>query len=186
MGVRFALPARDLRYGNRTASIAHCVGPWAWDTGSDDDDDGDSSGTTASHAGDNGGGLTLAGKEGCVAVEMEEGWQLFWEDETGVVPSDEQEGGGMKARRKLQVSVERIFVEDAPQDVEDGKEKGKGKEKEKNESKVKGGVEVRNETAEKKQDRKTEATVEVKTKSKSNHTDEKEEEGKKTRYEYRA
>ncbi|KAL9614052.1 MAG: hypothetical protein Q9167_001467, partial [Letrouitia subvulpina] len=66
---------RELRYGNRTTSISHIVGPWAWDTGdseeSDDDDDDDDS---------DGGGLVLDGKERAVAIETEDGaWQLFWE-----------------------------------------------------------------------------------------------------------
>ncbi|KAL9043974.1 MAG: hypothetical protein Q9214_002860, partial [Letrouitia sp. 1 TL-2023] len=85
----------ELRYGNRTASISHIVGPWAWDTGdsedSDDDDDDDD---------DDGGGLVLNGEERAIAIETEDGvWRLFWEPGNGV------EGGGsipgMKGKRKL-------------------------------------------------------------------------------------
>ncbi|KAL9596878.1 MAG: hypothetical protein Q9219_005504 [cf. Caloplaca sp. 3 TL-2023] len=180
-----SLPSRELRYGNRTASIAHTVGPWAWDAG----DDGEE--ITDSHAGDNGGGLTLEGKEGCVAVEMEMGWQLFWEDGEGKLP--DLEG---KKTRKLQVSIERIFVEDV-QDAgagvtkEDRKGKGKGKgddsvgEEEKDGGKMRERVEVHEERGQKKGERKTEATLEVRTKT----VEEEKGTGKKrqeeTRYEYR-
>lgn len=151
-----SLPTRELRYGNRTASIAHTVGPWAWDTGEDASEVDD-----ARTAGDNGGGLTLEGREGCIAVEVEGGWKLFWEDAEGKVPDVDGE-----TRRKLQVSIERLFVEDA-QDAgagvkaKENDEKGKGTEKKK-ESKVQGGV---GETGQKKEDRKTEATLEGRTKT---------------------
>lgn len=110
------LPTRELRYGNRTASIKHTVGPWAWDVGDDDASKGE-----GKCKDDNGGGLTLEGREGCVAVEVEEGgWQLFWEDEEGRIP-------GLEGKRRLQVSVERVFAEG----VEDkGDEKDRVKERE--------------------------------------------------------
>ncbi|KAL8932568.1 MAG: hypothetical protein Q9211_006239, partial [Gyalolechia sp. 1 TL-2023] len=155
--VYVSLPSRELRYGNRTASISHTVGPWAWDTGEDMGTEVDDS-----HAGDDGGGLTLGGTEGCVAVETGMGWQLFWEDAAGQIP--EPDG---KKRRKLQVSIERVFVEDvesAGAGVK-GDEKGKAKEEDRTgkENKVgnmKGTVEVHRETGQKKEERRTEATLE--------------------------
>lgn len=167
---------RELRYGNRTASIEHTVGPWAWDTGEDE-------GVDNSHAGDNGGGLTLNGKEEALAIEAEGGWQLFWEDAKGEIPNSEG-----KKRRKLQVSIERVFAEDA-QDAGAGvmEEKKQDDKKETKGGVVKGGVEVRDETGEKKEDRRTETTLEVRTKKVI--ADEKDDKGKKkeekTRYEYR-
>ncbi|KAL8825202.1 MAG: hypothetical protein Q9170_007888, partial [Blastenia crenularia] len=156
-----ALPSRNLRYGNRTASIAHIVGPWAWETGDEGSDVDDS------HAGDNGGGLTLEGKEGCVAVETDLGWQLFWEDAEGKIP--DLEG---KKRRKLQVSVERIFMEDIENAGAGVKadEKGKAKDddggiKEKKVGKMEGGAEVHGGKGQKKEERRTEATLEVRTKT---------------------
>lgn len=77
--------SRALLYGNRTASLPHVAGSWGW---TDDEE---------------GGGVTLDGVEGAVAVEMEEGWQLFWEDGNG---------GIQHGRRRFEVSVERVFIED--------------------------------------------------------------------------
>ncbi|KAL8976997.1 MAG: hypothetical protein Q9205_007119, partial [Flavoplaca limonia] len=121
---------RELRYGNRTASIEHTVGPWAWDTGEDE-------GVDDSHAGDNGGGLTLNGNEQALAIETEGGWQLFWEDAKGEIPNPEG-----KKRRKLQVSIERVFAEEA-QDAGAGvmEEKKQDDKKETKGGVVKGGVE---------------------------------------------
>ena len=175
-----SLPSRELRYGNRTASIEHTVGPWAWDSGEDGAEIDDS------HAGGNGGGLTLAGKEGCVAVESEAGWQLFWEDADGNVPVIDG-----KKRRKLQVSIERIFVEDVEnagmgvKADEDGKANDKGKEKEERVGKMQGGVEVHGDKGQKREDRRTEATLEVRTKTieEGKESDKRKEE--RTRYEYR-
>ncbi|KAL8938781.1 MAG: hypothetical protein Q9216_003703, partial [Gyalolechia sp. 2 TL-2023] len=125
-----SLPSRELRYGNRTASIPHTVGPWAWDTGEDVATEVD-----GSRAGDNGGGLTLGGSEGCVAIETEEaGWQLFWEDADGKIPEqDDDDGRKKRRRRKLQISVERVFAEDvenAGVGVQADEEKGKAKKDE--------------------------------------------------------
>ncbi|KAL8740322.1 MAG: hypothetical protein Q9184_008507 [Pyrenodesmia sp. 2 TL-2023] len=173
------LPSRELRYGNRTASIQHTVGPWAWDIG--DDDASDEEKEEGKCKGDNGGGLTLEGREGCVAVEgVEEeggGWQLFWEDAEGKIPGL-QEGG----RRRLRVSVERVFAEGVEDEIVKGDEKDKtDRGEERGDGTVEGKVEVRGEEGKKREDRKTEATLEVRTK--------KVEEGKgkgkkKTRYEY--
>ncbi|KAL9001876.1 MAG: hypothetical protein Q9188_005176 [Gyalolechia gomerana] len=178
-----SLPSRELRYGNRTASISHTVGPWAWDTGEDTGTDVDDS-----HAGDNGGGLTLGGSEGCVAVETGMGWQLFWEDADGKIP--EQDG---KKRRKLQVSIERVFVEDvedAGAGVKAGDEKGKAKDEgrrgeEKKVGKMQGGMEVYGEKGQKKEERRTEATLEVRTKTVEEGKKTKEKREETTRYEYR-
>ena len=144
---------------------------------------GEDEGADDSHAGDNGGGLTLRGDEGAMAVEMDEGWQLFWEDAKGEIPNPEG-----KKRRRLQISIERVFVEDA-QDAGAGVME-ENKQDDKKETKggvVKGGVEVRDETGEKKEDRRTETTLEVRTKKVT--ADEKGGKGKKkeekTKYEYR-
>ncbi|KAL9605374.1 MAG: hypothetical protein Q9179_001431 [Wetmoreana sp. 5 TL-2023] len=186
-----ALPSRELRYGNRSTSITHTVGPWAWDTGEEDE----AGAAVGLKKGDNGGGVTLGGREGCVAVETDEGWKLFWEDGEGKIPSGSaQKKGG----RKLQVSIERIFVEDAEEDAGAGAGAGanakeakgqddKGQGKSVRKGTVKGGVEVHDETGEKKEERRSEATLEVKTKTveagKGEANGKKREE--KTRYEYR-
>lgn len=177
-----SLPSRELRYGNRTASIAHTVGPWAWDSGEEIGEEPDDS-----HTGDNGGGLTLGGSEGCVAVETEIGWQLFWEDNDGKIP--DLDG---KKRRKLQVSVERVFAEDA-EDAgagvkADEKEKTRQEDdsgKEKKAGKVQGDVEVHGEEGRKKEGRRTEATLEVRTKTIEQGEETKGKREEKTRYEYR-
>ncbi|KAL9581552.1 MAG: hypothetical protein Q9212_003838 [Teloschistes hypoglaucus] len=69
---------RELRYSNRTGSLEHVVGSWGWDTEEE------------------GGGVTLDGEERGVAVETEDGWQLFWEYGDG--------------KKRLDVSIERVFV----------------------------------------------------------------------------
>lgn len=86
---------RQLRYGNRTESIAHEVGPWGWEAGEEG----------------GAGGVTFEGVEGAVAVETEEGWEVRWEDGEGGV-------GDVEGRRVLSVSLERRFVEEV--EVEDG------------------------------------------------------------------
>lgn len=80
---------RQLRYGNRTESIAHEVGPWGWEAGEEG----------------GAGGVTFEGAEGAVAVETEEGWEVRWEDGEGGV-------GDVGGRRVLSVSLERTFVEE--------------------------------------------------------------------------
>ena len=125
----------------------------------------------------------MNGKEGALAIETQEGWQLFWEDTKSEIPNTEG-----KKRRKLQVSIERVFAEDA-QDAGAGvmEEKKQDDKKETKGGVVKGGVEVRDETGGKKEDRRTETTLEVRTKKVV--ADEKDGDGKKkeekTRYEYR-
>ncbi|KAL8732966.1 MAG: hypothetical protein Q9166_002364 [cf. Caloplaca sp. 2 TL-2023] len=168
-------PSRELRYGNRTSSIEHTVGPWAWDAGEEDEN------ADTSHAGDNGGGLTLRGNEGALAMETNGGWQLFWEDENGKVPNAEG-----KKRRKLQVSIERVFIEDA-QDAGAGvvDDKKKDDEKESKGGVVRGGVEVHDEKGEKKEDRRTETTLEVRTKKVTAEDKKGKKKEERTRYEYR-
>ncbi|KAL8735498.1 MAG: hypothetical protein Q9181_002770 [Wetmoreana brouardii] len=179
--IYIALPSRELRYGNRSTSIAHTVGPWAWDTG--EEVEAEEEGGGGSKKGDNGGGVTLDGREGCVAIETDEGWKLFWEDAEGEIPTTD--GSQKKRGRKLQVSLERIFVEDAPNnDSAEASAKatdaGQGQEK----STLKGGVEVHNETGERKAERRSEATLEVRTKTVESEGKGKKRE-EKTRYEYR-
>ena len=86
----------ELKYGNRTQSIEHTVGPWDWTA----DEDGS--------------GVTLDDWEGFVAVkehEMPDGlrWALYydrWDDDFG--------GGGKKVggRSRLQCSLERRILPD--------------------------------------------------------------------------
>ena len=91
---------RELRYGNRTQSIDHEVGPWGWESGEED----------------GAGGLAFEGIEGAVAVEADQGWELRWEDKDGMA-------GNTKNKRVLTVSLERRFVEE-PVDVEKADDKG--------------------------------------------------------------
>lgn len=78
----------ELRYGNRTASIQHVIGPWDW---TEDES-----------------GVILEDWEGWVAVEEEERedglkWALYYDR------YDDDLGGGRKAngKRRLQCSLER-------------------------------------------------------------------------------
>lgn len=77
---------REVKYGNRTQSRAHVVGSWGWDAGEEG----------------GAGGLTLEGKEGAVAVEANDGWELRWEDNDGHI---NVEGGP-----KLTVSLDRKML----------------------------------------------------------------------------
>ena len=83
---------REVKYGNRTQSRAHTVGSWGWD------------------AGEEGGvgGLTLEGKEGAVAVEVIDGWEIRWEGQDGNV--------GVEGRQKLPISLERKMLEPKEED----------------------------------------------------------------------
>ncbi len=114
---------RQLRYGNRTMSIAHEVGPWGFEAGEEG----------------GAGGLTFDGVEGAVAVETEEGWEVRWEDGEGKV-------GDVGGRRVLSVSLERRFVEE-PKGKEDG-DAGKAAEK-KPAAKTSGRFEVTSTTVQK-------------------------------------
>lgn len=91
---------RQLRYGNRTESIAHEVGPWGWEAGEEG----------------GAGGVTFDGGEGAVAVETEEGWEVRWEDGDGNV-------GDVGGRRVLSVSLERRFVEELKEEEAETVEK---------------------------------------------------------------
>ena len=191
-------PTRELRYSNRSGSIEHTVGPWAWDIGPEDSggNPGEKAGKVDSggpNKGDNGGGITLSGTEGCLALETDKGWQLFWEDAEGEIPDPlSPQDETPKKRRKLQVSIERIFLEDAEDagagvKADDGKESSKDKEDGKGQ--VSGKVEVHNETGSKEEERRTEASLEVRTQKLTLDEDggcggKKKEE--KTKYEYRS
>lgn len=78
---------REVKYGNRTQSRQHIVGSWGWDAGEEG----------------GAGGLTLDGREGAVAVETGDGWEIRWEGEDGKV--------GVQGRSRLTVSLERKFLE---------------------------------------------------------------------------
>lgn len=82
----------EVKYGNRTQSRAHIVGSWGWDAGEEG----------------GAGGLTLEGREGAVAVEADDGWEIRWEDDDGKL--------GVDGRRKLTVSLERKMVEAKEED----------------------------------------------------------------------
>ena len=81
---------RELKYGNRTASIDHHVGPWGFEAGEEG----------------GAGGITFDKAEGAVAVETNEGWELRWEDDDGKV-------GEVGKSRVLSVSLERSFLEES-------------------------------------------------------------------------
>lgn len=92
----------ELKYGNRTQSREHFVGPWDWTADADDDGDGEGQGEGE------GEGLVFEGWEGFVLVEEEEGvWGVRFDrgDDglKGVV--------GVKGKRVLRVSLERKMVE---------------------------------------------------------------------------
>ena len=83
---------REVKYGNRTQSRAHVVGSWGWDAGEEG----------------GAGGLTLEGKEGAVAVEANDGWELRWEDSDGHI--------NVEGSPKLTVSLERKMLEPKEED----------------------------------------------------------------------
>ncbi|KAK3064580.1 hypothetical protein LTS18_005949 [Coniosporium uncinatum] len=80
----------ELKYGNRTASIKHIVGPWDW---------------TEDEA-----GVMLEGWEGFVAVEEEVGqWALYFDKNDNMLNSGKMVAG----KKVLQVSLERrVFSEE--------------------------------------------------------------------------
>jgi hypothetical protein len=83
----------ELKYGNRTASIAHVVGPWDW---------------TEDEV-----GMTIDGWEGFVAVQEEERedglkWAIYydrWDDDFG-------NGRKVGGKKRLQCSLERRALPD--------------------------------------------------------------------------
>lgn len=90
----------ELRYGNRTASIQHIVGPWDW---TEDET-----------------GVILEEWEGWVAVEEEERedglkWALYYDR------YDDDLGNGRKAngRRRLQCSLERRVLPEEMRKAQD-------------------------------------------------------------------
>jgi hypothetical protein len=119
-----------VKYGNRTQSIRHLVGPWGWDVGDGDEDGG------VRDENDGGGGLTLEGAEGAVVRfrdGVEGGWEVLWDgDENG------KGEGGVKG---LEVSLERRWVDDGA-DGDDVVGKGKENEQGNEKGKVEGKFEV--------------------------------------------
>jgi hypothetical protein len=90
----------DLRYGNRTQSLQHVVGPWDW---TEDET-----------------GVTLEEWEGWVAVEEEEQedglkWALYYDR------YDDDLGNGRKAngKRRLQCSLERRILPEEMRKAQD-------------------------------------------------------------------
>lgn len=95
---------RELKYGNRTQSREHIVGPWGWDSG----DDGGA------------GGLTFRSSEAAV-LSWEDGkegqgggWKILWEKREGAI-----KGG-------LIVSLERRWIEPKEEEEKEHKETVKG------------------------------------------------------------
>lgn len=77
----------ELKYGNKTASIAHHVGPWDW---TEDEE-----------------GITFDGKELFTAVEdpRTHKWQIYYDiNDDGLI------GYVPKGRRKISVSLERTLI----------------------------------------------------------------------------
>ncbi len=97
---------RELKYGNRTQSREHIVGPWGWEAGEEG----------------GAGGLTLEGNEGGVLVWMDmkegqdAGWKVLWEGN----------GEGEEIKGGISVSLERRWVE-GEEPKEEKKEAVKGK-----------------------------------------------------------
>lgn len=78
---------REVKFGNRTQSRAHIVGSWGWDAGEEG----------------GAGGLTLEGRERAVAVEVDDEWEVRWEDE--------DENAGVEGKPKLIISLERKMLQ---------------------------------------------------------------------------
>lgn len=95
---------REVRFGNRTQSREHIVGPWGWEAGEEGGP----------------GGLTLKGNEGAVAVDTSDGWEIQWEDEAGRM--------GVEGKRMLRVSLDRKMLEPAKDEAPavDSGDSGKG------------------------------------------------------------
>jgi hypothetical protein len=78
----------ELKYGNRTTSIEHHVGPWDW---------------TEDEV-----GIVFEGEERFTAVETERGqWQVYFDCDDDMLKAYVP-----KERRKLQISLERSMVEE--------------------------------------------------------------------------
>ncbi|KAG8533959.1 uncharacterized protein KY384_001701 [Bacidia gigantensis] len=78
---------REVKYGNKTASKEHIVGPWSWEAGEEGGP----------------GGVALDGEEGAVAIETSEGWEIRWEDTNGNI--------GVKTKARVTISLERKMLE---------------------------------------------------------------------------
>ena len=79
----------ELRYGNRSASYEHHVGPWDW---TEEDETG----------------VTFDGREGFMAVEDKRTgeWQVYFDRD-----DDNLKGKLPKERKRLQISLERKILE---------------------------------------------------------------------------
>ncbi|KAF2104570.1 hypothetical protein NA57DRAFT_51390 [Rhizodiscina lignyota] len=86
----------ELKYGNRTQSIEHTVGPWDW---TEDES-----------------GVTLEDWEGFVAVEEDDGWAIYYDINDDRLDNGNKVGG----KKVLQCSLERrVFDEEQQkQDME--------------------------------------------------------------------
>lgn len=91
----------ELRYGNRTQSIEHIVGPWDW---------------TEDEV-----GVMLECWEGFVAVEEKDGWAVYYDINDDRLDNGKKVGG----KRVLQCSLERrVFDEERQkQDMEAAEKK---------------------------------------------------------------
>ena len=98
----------ELKYGNRTQSKPHRVGSWGWTTELDEGE--------FSNEEEEAGGLLLDGDEYFVIVEPENGtdgdgkWEVRWDGKDDGLKGVE----GIKGRKVLRVSLERIFTDEKP------------------------------------------------------------------------
>jgi hypothetical protein len=97
----------ELRYGNRTVSKEHHVGPWDWTEDDDDDDE-------PLEPGEANKGVTFEGWEGFTAVEdpHSKEWQVYFDKN-----DDGLKGYVGRERRMLQISLERTMVAQAEDDL---------------------------------------------------------------------
>ena len=92
----------EVRYGNRSVSREHHVGPWDW-TEEDEEEGGEANK-----------GVTFEGWEGFTAVEdpASKEWQVYFDRN-----DDGLKGYVGKERRKLQISLERTLVDKEEDDL---------------------------------------------------------------------
>jgi hypothetical protein len=96
----------EVRYGNRSDSREHYVGPWDWTEEEEEEEEED--------PGEANKGVTFEGWEGFTAVEdpQSKEWQVYFDKN-----DDGLKGYVGKERRKLQISLERTMVEKEEDDL---------------------------------------------------------------------
>lgn len=94
---------REFRYGNRSQSIQHIVGPWDW---TEDEE-----------------GVTIDGEEAIVAVEEEAAlWALYYDKDGNHLAGVP----GVKGKAVLEVSLERNILEEERQGKDKNSVKSEG------------------------------------------------------------